>query len=404
MVRIQNAENERIRPVVYSIALYFLLAGVDCFRIGSFGSLLKLIALIPLLFVFLDLKNLRVQFSTLVVFQMLFLMLAVVSLFYTVNVGKSITSVKTLVMNLALVFCLGVMEQYNQRELRFMQNALLAGGWVTILLMMVFMEVSPDGRISLILGENGQDQNYINGFYLYTFSCHCNRLLLEKRKIHIVPIVLILTVVLFTGSRGSLLAFILVIFVHLCVNFAHTKHAFRNIALTALLIGVLFVAFDLVLAQMPESLAQRFSWDYIEEKGTTGRTRVWACLLQHFSRDSIPRMLFGHGYGTTMFVNPYGKVAHNLYIEILIAIGIVGLGLQLAMQGATVWLLFKHRKYSLLGAFMGMLCMCLSLSLVAYKPIWNIMLLALAIDFFEKSNCDCSVYPSQYSPNSTQNP
>lgn len=404
MVRIQNAENERIRPVVYAIALYFVLAGVDSFRIGSVGSLLKIIALVPLVFAILDLKNLRIRFSPAVVFQMLFLLLSAISLFYSIGVNKSFTSLKTLALNLSLVFCLGMMEQYNQRELRFMKNALLAGGWVTILMMLVFSDYSTGGRLTLLLGSETQDQNYINGYFLYTFSWHCSRLLLDKRKAHIIPTASILTIVLLTGSRGALLAFILVLFVHLCINFARTKHTFRNILLTVFLIGVLFAVFDFALSQMPENIAQRFSWDYIEEKGTTGRSRIWAYLLQHFSRDSIPRMLFGHGYGTTVFVNPYGKVAHNLYIEILIAIGIVGLSLVLAMQGATVWILLKHRQYPLLGAYLGMLCMCLSLSLIAYKPIWNIMLLALAIDFYEKSNCDCSVRSSQYSPNFTPNP
>jgi len=385
LTRIQKAENEPIRPVVYAIALYFALAGVDSFRIGTIGSLLKLVALIPLVFAILDLRNLRIRFSATLVFQMLFLLLAVISLFYSINVGKTLSSVKTLVLNLALVFVLGMMEQYNQRELQFMQRALLAGGWITILLMLLFSDFSSGGRWTLLLGSETQDQNYINGYFLYTFSWHCSRLLLEKKKIHIIPTIFILAVVLFTGSRGSLLAFILVLFVQLCINFARTKHTFRNIVLTVFLIAVLFVSFDLILAQMPESVAERFSWDYIAEKGTTGRSRVWAYLLQHFSEDSIPRMLFGHGYGTTMFVNPYGKVAHNLYIETLIAIGIVGVGLQLAMQGAVVRILFKYRQYPLLGAFLGMIGMCMSLSLAAYKPIWNIMLLALAIDFHEKS-------------------
>ena len=53
------------------------------------------------------------------------------------------------------------------------------------------------------------------------------------------------------------------------------------------------------------------------------------------------------------------------------------------IQGSVAYILFKRRNYPLLGAYMGMIGMCMSLSLVAYKPIWNIMLLALAID----ANC-----------------
>lgn len=381
LTRIQKAENEPIRPVVYAIALYFALAGVDSFRIGTIGSLLKLVALIPLVFAILDLKNLRIRFSATLVFQILFLLLAVISLFYSINVGKTLSSVKTLVLNLALVFVLGMMEQYNQRELQFMQRALLAGGWITILLMLLFSDFSSGGRWTLLLGSETQDQNNINSFFLYTFSWHCSRLLLEKKKIHIIPTIFILAVVLFTGSRGALLAFILVLFVLLCINFAHTKHTFRNIVLTVFLITVLFVSFYLILAQMPESVAERFSWDYIAEKGTTGRSRVWGYLLQHFSEDSIPRMLFGHGYGTTVLVNPYGKVAHNLYLDNLITIGLFGVMLQIASQGAVALIFWKKKKYTLFAAYIGLIGMCMSLSLTAFKLMWNMLLIALAIDF-----------------------
>ena len=206
-------------------------------------------------------------------------------------------------------------------------------------------------------------------------------MLLEKKKIHIVPAIFILSIVLLTGSRGALVAFLLVIFAHVCFMFANTKHKIRNILLVALLLVLLLVIFDIVLAQMPENVAQRYSRDYISEKGTTGRTRIWRFLLRHYSDDSILRMLFGHGYGTTILVNTMdGRVAHNLYLDNLITLGIIGMTLQLVIQGSVVWILLRRRQYPLLGAYWGIIGMCFSLSLVAYKPIWNIMLLTLAID------------------------
>ena len=74
------------------------------------------------------------------------------------------------------------------------------------------------------------------------------------------------------------------------------------------------------------------------------------------------------------------RVAHNLYLDNLITLGIVGLTLQLATQGTVLHIFRKHRKYELMGAFIGMMGMCLSLSLTASKPIWNMMLIALALD------------------------
>lgn len=386
-----KTKNEPIRPVVYALCLYFMLCGADSFHIGKIGSILKIIALIPLAMALLDLKKFRIRCSALTVLQLIFWVLALISLLYSVDIDRTIPSVSTLTLNLMLVFVLGIMEQYNERELQYLQKALLMGGWITIGLLILFSDVSAGGRLTLLLGSQTQDQNYINGYFLYAFSWHCARLLLDKKKVHIIAIIFMFAIVLLTGSRGALLAFALVLFVHLCFSFVHSKHVIRNLVLAVVSFAVVFLALELVLAQMPENVAQRFSWDYIEEKGTTGRTQAWAFLLRHFSEDSMFRMLFGHGYGTTMVINTaYNGVAHNLYFDNLITLGIFGVLLQLAIQGMVLRNLFKSKQLVLLGAYLGMICMCMSLSLVSYKPIWNILMLTLAIDFHKKSDTNAS--------------
>ena len=373
--------NAPVRPVVYGICLYFLCSGADSFQIGSIGSLLRLVAMVPLALAVLDIGRWKIRICPTLVAQLLFWLLTVFSIFYSVDCDRTFSSVKALSLNLAMVFCLGIMEEYNERELQLMQRYLLAGGWMTIILMMIFADVSLQGRLTLLLGEKNQDQNHINGYFIYAFSWHCYQLLFNKKKIHIIPAIVVLTIALLTGSRGALVAFLLVILVLVCIMFANSRHKVRNIALVILLMILLLMIFDRILGMMPEDVARRYSWDYIAEKGTTGRTRIWKHLWNHYSGDSIFRMLFGHGYGTTSLVNTMdSRVAHNLYLDNLITLGIPGLVLQLIIQGTVISILIKRRNLALLGGYVGMIGMCLSLSLVTYKPIWNIMLLALAID------------------------
>lgn len=379
-------EQNRVRPVVYGICLYFLIAAADSFRIGSLGSILKIVALVPVALLLFDLKQLHLRFSQVLIVQLLFWLLAVVSLFYSVSTQKTMYSVLTLTLNLVLVFSLGTFKAYNKKELDLMQRAMLLGGWITIGMMLLLSDVSAGGRLTLRLGSNTSDQNYVNGFFLYTFSYHVQRLLEKSEKRQLFPVFLILTIVLMTGSRGALLAFSLTAFVQICVMLSQSRNRVRNILLALIVLMLTSVVFDVILSFMPESVAVRFSWDYIAEKGTTGRTRVWAALLEHFSYDSIGRMLFGHGYGTSQYINMVnGNVAHNLYIDNLITLGLVGLLLQLITQGMILYILFKRKNFTLLAAYAGMIGMCLSLSLVAYKPIWNIMLLTLAIETYHNT-------------------
>ena len=137
---------EEIRPVVYGIGLYFLLAGTDSFQIGTIGSILRIVALLPLALSLLDLKKFRIRFSLTLAVQFLFWLLAMVSLLYSINPDKTFSSVKALSLNLALVFFLGVVEEYNLRELRLMNKALIAGGWLTILLMFLLLSKQSAAR------------------------------------------------------------------------------------------------------------------------------------------------------------------------------------------------------------------------------------------------------------------
>ena len=392
MRHVSRVENEPIRPVVYGFALYFLVAGMDSFRIGNFGSILKIVAFIPMMFAFFDLMRLRVRFSTPLLFQIFYWLLAVISIFYTFNTGITQTWAIRLTLNLALVVLLGMGEQYNQRELQFLKKSLSAGGWCTIIMMLIFSDISVGGRLTLLLGDYKQDQNYINGYFMYTFSYHSNQLFQNRKKVHIIPVVFIFLIVLLTGSRGALLAYILVIFAHVCISFTHTKHKFRNISLVLLLTVALYFSFVLILPQIGNSVTERFSWEYISEGGTSGRTSIWLFLFQHLSQDNIPRLMFGHGYGSTSVINTLTfAVAHNVYLDDLVGLGIIGLIFQIVIQVSIIRILSKYRQYSLLCAYFGMIGMSMSLSLVAYKPIWNIMILALAIDFYEKTKDSSSL-------------
>lgn len=374
-------DRSRIGPVAYGLAFYLLLGALDVLSISAIGSFLKIAALVPLGTMLLQVKELRLRFRSLFVLQIAFWLVALISLFYTVSFDRTYLADISLTLNLMLVLILGVMVPYNQKELDLLQKALLWGCWLQILLTLVFADISAAGRLTMRLGNSTQDQNNNNTFFLYAFSYHCYRLLSGKEKRQIIPLVGMLVLVLFSGSRGALIAFALTFFFQICVFFAKSEHPVRNILVVAVLMVVVGLAFDLILEYLPESVSVRFSWEYLEEKGTTGRGKVWAYLLEVFQESGMPRMLFGHGYGTTVVVNELNHhVAHNLYLDNLITLGIVGVGLQIASQGTVLYIFHKHKKYELMGAYVGMMGMCLSLSLTASKPLWNMMLIALTLD------------------------
>lgn len=369
--------SQRIRPVTYGLALYFLLMAMDCFPLGTIGSFLKIVALIPLGLSILNIRQIRMRFNALIIFQFLLWLLAVLSLLYSVNQGGTTTSISTLTLNLALVFVLGSMQTYSTTEAKFLFRAMLYGSWLTVLFMLVFANVSQSGRLTLQLGEGIQDQNYINGYILFAFSYHCKMAFSERKWRHLAGVLFIAVIVLFTGSRGAFVAFLAVALVYLVLMVIRTRKPVKNLFVLIFIIIAAIVCFEFILTKLPDDVAKRFSWDYIMQTGTTGRTKIWRDLWEHFCDDNILRMFFGHGYGTTVTISQMNKVAHNLYLDNLITLGIAGLLLQVMSQGFVIYELIRQKAMVVLGTYVGLLVMCLSLSLTAYKPIWNIMLLTL---------------------------
>ena len=325
--------------------------------------------------------DLRIRMHPLFVLQVLFWLLALISLFYSVSITDTLSSDITLTLNLVLVLVLGTMVPYNEKELNLLQKGLLWSCWLHIAFTLLFSDLSAAGRLTVRFGQSTQDQNNNNTFFIFAFSFHCYAFLSHKKKIHGFLALFLFALMLFSGSRGALVAYLAVFLFHLALPFRNSKHFFRNSLITGTVIIAGIGFYFLILSLMPESVSVRFSLDYLMEKGSTGRTEVWQYLLSQFKDYSLLRMLFGNGYGTTPVVNQLSQnVAHNLYIDNLITLGLVGVLLQIASQTAVLLIFLKKKKYALLGAYIGMIFMCFSLSLTACKPLWNIMLIALALD------------------------
>ena len=374
--------HNRIRPVTYGLALYFFLAVADVVTLGALGSLLKIIAVIPLVLSVLDIRRMRIRFDMLIVVQLLFLLLAVFSIFYSIMQSRTISSVSTLMLNLVLVMVLGSVQVYNEAEVKFLYRSMLLGSWLTVALILCFSGIASDGRLTLQLGEGSHDQNLLNGYTLFAFSHHCNAALLQRKWKHFPAALLLLGIVLLTGSRGALVAYAVVALMYLALLMRSSHNPLRN-TLILLVVTVLAAVFwEILMAQMPPAVAERFSWDYIAQYGTTGRTKIWRYLLNHFCDDTTARMFFGHGYGTTAIVNQRNHlVAHNLYLDNLITLGIIGVTLQIITQACVLRELARQKATAVLGAYLGMIVLCLSLSLTAAKLIWNIVLLTLIMRY-----------------------
>ena len=166
------------------------------------------------------------------------------------------------------------------------------------------------------------------------------------------------------------------------VAVAYRKKVIRSRVLNiiAVILAVVLIYF-IIKSAIPDSVLERYSSSYIDQHGSAGRLETWRSLLTHYEGDNIFRLIFGHGYGTTRLYNAHnGNVAHNLYIDNLISLGIVGCVLTIVQQIVVLTVLIRSRRPTVALAYIGYIVMCLSLSLTSYLPMWNIILLTLIYD------------------------
>lgn len=371
------------------LGLYFITLPFDFIRIGDMGSICKLLAIAPMLCLLLHLqKTSKLKLNMLFVWLTLFLGAACLSYTYTISEEKTLAHITSLLLNVLMILAMSTLVGFSEKEIRFLKTCLVIGSWVAVVFVL-FFGITPYGRATIAVGEYEQDQNYLCGYMFFAFIYHFERFIDGKKPGHLLLAIGIMSAVIMTGSRGALLAFFVCIIVEIFAVSKKNHHAFRTMTISMLGLAVLYLLIVyLVIPNLDSTIAERFSLEYLAEEGTTGRIEIWDHLMKKFQESSLLRKLFGNGYGTTTLVNERNhKVAHNLYIDTLTTLGVVGVVYLLGIQITTIRTAYKNKEMLLLCTMIGFIIMCMSMSLVSYKPMWaTIMMIMITNNNGSKKN------------------
>lgn len=393
------SELKGVRITAFFLGIYFMLLPFDFYQIGSFGTISKLASLFPIgLCVISQMAShhsIKIKLNSITKWGLAHVLIACISMIITVSFSTSKTAVITLITNMGMVILMGTSYKYNENEVKWLEWCLIISGWITVLLMAMFSSFSQN-RMTFGVGENAKDSNYLCGFMLYAF-CYYFKKLIETKKIkYLVPLILFLVMQLRTGSRGALLAFIIVAIASTMVSDTEKKNK-RNTVFGILILSLLFwVVWRVVLPRINPLIGERYTVLYLQQYGTVGRTNIWAYLIDKYIHSNPLRQLIGYGYGTTHIVNEMGgvsahHVAHNLYIDNLISIGILGALTQIFFQISCIRSARKTDHTLAICVFLGYIAMCMSLSMTSYKPLWALVIMIL---IYEQENNDEADYDS----------
>ena len=358
-----------------AIALYFLLVFCDTFTIGN-TTLLKKYAIILVVLFLTQLHKISINVDEVFLLQLAYIFICGISVVYSINFDASLSMFISIAMNVGLVIICSIIP-FSKKEIDLFRKSMVFGGLLILLIAVFYAEFSYGGRLTISIIGEGADENTLNGYIIYAFSYFVYNFILGKRRaLAITMSMMCLIFVFLTGSRGALVAFLMVLIVSMIIGFINGGEQRRR-ALTILGgIAIFSCFYETIISFFPDKLAERYSLNYILLNGTTGRSDIWEALLTRLFNDKISVVLFGNGIGTSQYYNDINNlVAHNLFIEIIVGVGVLGLLVYLCLLYFIFKKALKNQQYIEFIALCGLITLSMTLSLVTYKPIFNMFFL-----------------------------
>ena len=142
---------------------------------------------------------------------------------------------------------------------------------------------------------------------------------------------------------------------------------------------VIYAMFSVGIELLPEVLKSRFDFAAALDSGATGRFDLWDNALKLFGDSGILRKFFGQGTATAQWCLQYYhfntvNVIHNMFIETLLELGIVGFCLYTGAIFYFVKEAFYQEDRFAFAVIAGMVVLSFSTSIYSFKPYFHIML------------------------------
>lgn len=277
------------------------------------------------------------------------------------------------------VSVLAITDKYTETDAKKIKNSMFYSVLSIIIAYIFLADYSSENGRLVFNSSKTMDPNYFAICLSIIVAILFNNIIRNKKKIiSLIFISVVFFVIILTGSRSGLITNIVTIIISFV--FTKTKRT-KKIAIVAFLILISFILVVNMDKILPENIFQRFSIEYTKNDGGAGRINIWKAGIETFKNASILREFFGTGFGTFQYVvTKYHKVAHNVYIQILVEQGIIGIFIFLSAIIKALLYAIKEKKYIELAAISGLLIGSLAIDINITRTFW-ICLLLIYVDF-----------------------
>jgi O-antigen ligase len=244
-----------------------------------------------------------------------------------------------------------------------------------------------EGRIYLT-GIVQEDPNYLCAYFLFAMI-FCIIVLLQKNSIKAklvstIELIIYVYIIIGTGSRGGVLAIVTASIVAFLFYRNENTLMMSSLINRILLVILVFIMLNVVESYISTDILSRFSLETLSASSGTGRYDIWESAMNAFNESSFLRQLFGYGTGsavsiTYLFPFQHHIVFHNMFIESLLEIGVIGAVIYIVFIFSFVYEALKRRNIYCVAILIGMIVLSLSTSISVFKPYWNIMIYTMVL-------------------------
>ena len=362
-------------------AFYFFLLSFDFVAITTGVSVGRLAALATIALCLFGALEWRLRLDYVGVLIALFIFVCICSLF-SIPVGfDEYNSYFTVFLNILLVV-IACAVAFTTQDILLWKRCLI----VAALVLGILAIVSPgqvgsewvSGRVVPTIMGSQQDPNEFCGYYLLPVAFMTYFGIQKRKPVFIALLVFFLYTVFMTGSRGGLMAVGVAFVAALVAAVRKDKHkALIGVAAVFTLL-MLALNFEFILRLFPDAISSRYLLTDANTGTAGSRISIWSQLISAFLSSDVLQQLFGHGFGTTTLANSAHLVAHNVYIELLYDVGILGLLSFVGMLLAACFCALRRGDYVVLAAILGEAVLIISLSSFWSKTLWGLLILAYA--------------------------
>lgn len=365
------------------LGFYFTMLPVGTLAVGGFGSLLRIIGLLVVVIWIVEYHEM--EKSCQVIYLLLFVCWTGLSLFWTVDLTASFRRVFSYVSFFSMMAAASAYE-YSDRDILFLKKSLIWSSRVTVVFVILFAGFM-EGRLRM-QGLVNEDPNYLCMYFSFGIVSCMEILCRENPPREKIPAIMELTIYLYfvlsTGSRGGAMAAGVMLAVAFFLTERPKKGTFRNFMTKGAVMLAVITTFMLLRDIVSKDMLERYRLTVVAASNGTGRFDIWKDAMRTFWNANLFRKVFGFGTGSAKTVSSLCSftrisVMHNLFIENLLEVGLVGLALYTGYVFGFWNSARKSGSIFALSVITGMIVMSLSTSIYTFKPYWNIMLFILCL-------------------------